>query len=149
MKPVLLALTFLSEEHRAQMAEVFEVLYAADAASAAAAIAEHGPRVRVALTIGAIGFEGRRDYAAIGNVTNLAARLCAEAQGGQILVSSVVAAHIAHRVPVNSIGALSLKGFAEPVPCHEVATPSPNHAAGQGERKPLSTPELPMQGCRT
>ena len=55
MKPVLLALTFLSEEHRAQMAEVFEVVYAPDAAQAAAAIAEHGPRVRVALTIGAIG----------------------------------------------------------------------------------------------
>ena len=55
MKPVPFALTFLSEEHRAQMAEVFEVVYAPDAAQAAAAIAEHGPRVRVALTIGAIG----------------------------------------------------------------------------------------------
>jgi class 3 adenylate cyclase len=37
-------------------------------------------------TIGAIGFEGRRDYGAIGTVTNLAARLCAEAAGGQILI---------------------------------------------------------------
>ena len=37
-------------------------------------------------TLGAIGFEGRWDYAAIGNVTNLAARLCAEAKGGQILL---------------------------------------------------------------
>ena len=55
MKPVLLDLTFLSEEHRAQMAEVFEVVYAPDAAQAAAAIAQHGSRVRVALTIGAIG----------------------------------------------------------------------------------------------
>src|SRR6185295_19079968 len=36
-------------------------------------------------TLGAIGFEGRWDYAAIGNVTNLAARLCAEAKGGQVL----------------------------------------------------------------
>ena len=33
-------------------------------------------------TLGAIGFEGRWDYAAIGNVTNLAARLCAEAKAG-------------------------------------------------------------------
>ena len=39
-------------------------------------------------TIGAIGFEGRWDYGAIGTVTNLAARLCGEAKGGQILVSS-------------------------------------------------------------
>ena len=42
-------------------------------------------------TIGAIGFEGRRDYAAIGNVTKVAARLCAEAGAGQILISNVVA----------------------------------------------------------
>src|SRR5437867_7218140 len=42
-------------------------------------------------TIGAIGFEGRWDYGAIGTVTNLAARLCGEAKGGQILVSSRVA----------------------------------------------------------
>ena len=51
MKPVLLALSFLSEEHRAQMAQAFEVLYAPDAAQAAAAIAQHGSRVRVVLTI--------------------------------------------------------------------------------------------------
>ena len=38
-------------------------------------------------TIGAIGFEGRWDYGAIGTVTNLAARLCGEAKAGQILIS--------------------------------------------------------------
>ena len=38
-------------------------------------------------TLGRIGFEGRFDYAAIGTVANLAARLCAEAGDGQILVS--------------------------------------------------------------
>lgn len=53
-------------------------------------------------TIGAIGFEGRRDYAAIGNVTNLSARLCAEAGGGQILVSSVVAGNIEKAVPLKA-----------------------------------------------
>ena len=37
-------------------------------------------------TLGAIGFEGRWDYGAIGTVTNLAARLCGEARAGQILV---------------------------------------------------------------
>ena len=41
-------------------------------------------------TIGAIGFEGRWDYGAIGTVTNLAARLCGEAKPGQILVSQRV-----------------------------------------------------------
>ncbi len=72
-------------------------------------------------TIGAIGFEGRRDYAAIGNVTNLAARLCAEAKPGQILVSNVVADQIEESVPVQSIGLLTLKGFSEPVACYEIA----------------------------
>src|SRR5881409_3079713 len=38
-------------------------------------------------TIGAIGFEGRWDYGAIGTVTNLAFRLCDEAKPGQILAS--------------------------------------------------------------
>ena len=38
-------------------------------------------------TIGAIGFEGRWDYSAIGTVTNLAARLCGEAPGDQILIA--------------------------------------------------------------
>jgi class 3 adenylate cyclase len=81
-------------------------------------------------TIGAIGFEGRRDYAAIGNVTNLAARLCAEAGAGQILVSSVVAGNIAESLPVQSAGALSLKGFSEPVPCYEIVRlPQPQQQA--------------------
>src|SRR4030095_7280097 len=37
-------------------------------------------------TSGAIGFEGRMDYGAIGTVTNLAARLCGEAKPGQVLI---------------------------------------------------------------
>ena len=55
MKPVLLALMFLSEEHIAQMAQTFEVIYAPDAPQAAAVIAQHGSRVRVVLTIGSVG----------------------------------------------------------------------------------------------
>lgn len=81
-------------------------------------------------TIGAIGFEGRRDYAAIGNVTNLAARLCAEAGGGQILISSVVAGNIEKSLPVASTGELVLKGFSEPVNCYEVAPLSRQEPVG-------------------
>ena len=66
-------------------------------------------------TIGAIGFEGRRDYGAIGSVTNLAARLCGEARGGQILVSSQAAASGGGTVPLRSAGEVRLKGFAAPV----------------------------------
>jgi len=67
-------------------------------------------------TIGAIGFEGRWDYGAIGTVTNLAARLCGEAQPGQILVSARVAGDVEELVEAEEIGALTLRGFARPVP---------------------------------
>ncbi len=74
--------------------------------------------------IGAIGFEGRRDYAAIGNVTNLAARLCGQAGGGQILISGVVADNIKDVMRVGPVGDLVLKGFAEPVRCFELLSAS-------------------------
>jgi class 3 adenylate cyclase len=67
-------------------------------------------------TIGAIGFEGRWDYGAIGTVTNLAARLCAEAQGGQVLITSRVAAAAEGLVDVEEVGALALRGLTRPVP---------------------------------
>ena len=62
-------------------------------------------------TIGAIGFEGRSDYGAIGVVTNLASRLCGEAKGGQILVAQRVLAAIEELVQAEPVGELSLKGF--------------------------------------
>lgn len=71
-------------------------------------------------TIGAIGYEGRRDYGAIGNVTNLAARLCGEAQGGQILVSQRVEGALGEDANSQSIGDISLKGFHAPVKTFEI-----------------------------
>jgi len=67
-------------------------------------------------TIGAIGFEGRWDYSAIGTVTNLAARLCAEAKGGQILAPARVVAAVGEIADIEEIGELVLKGFHRPVP---------------------------------
>ena len=74
-------------------------------------------------TLGAIGFEGRLDYGAIGTVTNLAARLCAEAAGGQVLVSQRVAAAVEDVAAVEAVGLLTLKGFARPVPAFTVGGP--------------------------
>ena len=67
-------------------------------------------------TLGAIGFEGRQDYAAIGNVTNLAARLCAEAKAGQILVDRKTCAALDGAFSFDPVGPLTLKGFDKPVP---------------------------------
>jgi class 3 adenylate cyclase len=66
-------------------------------------------------TLGAIGFEGRWDYGAIGTVTNLAARLCGEARGGQILVHSRVLSAVEDIVEAEEVGALSLKGFSRAI----------------------------------
>ncbi len=66
-------------------------------------------------TIGAVGFEGRWDYGAIGTVTNLAARLCSEAKPGQILISQTVSAAVEDLVELESVGELQLKGFLKPV----------------------------------
>ncbi len=71
-------------------------------------------------TIGAIGFEGRRDYGVIGTVTNLAARLCGEATGGQILVSQRVQGFVADLARTESVGELQLKGFHRPTPAYLV-----------------------------
>ncbi|HVY07456.1 MAG TPA: response regulator [Burkholderiales bacterium] len=71
-------------------------------------------------TIGAIGFEGRWDYGAIGTVTNLAARLCGEAAPGQTLVSTRVLASIENLATAESLGELQLKGFLKPVPAHNI-----------------------------
>lgn len=62
-------------------------------------------------TIGAIGFEGRIDYGAIGNVTNLAARLCGEAEGGEVLVAPRVLAALGDGFVNEPAGELMLKGL--------------------------------------
>ncbi|MEK7363776.1 MAG: response regulator [candidate division NC10 bacterium] len=71
-------------------------------------------------TIGAIGFEGRWDYGAIGTVTNLAARLCGEAKPGQILTSQRLLGMVEELVEVEAVGELTLKGFSRPVTTHNV-----------------------------
>jgi adenylate cyclase len=71
-------------------------------------------------TLGQIGFEGRSDYTAIGSVTNLAARLCAEAQGRQILISQRVFSAIEDLAVVDSVGELNLRGFSKPSQTYNV-----------------------------
>jgi class 3 adenylate cyclase/CheY-like chemotaxis protein len=71
-------------------------------------------------TLGMIGFEGRVDYGAIGPVTNLAARLCDAARGGQILISQRVYVALELLLEAEPLGELSLKGFLQPVPVYNV-----------------------------
>jgi class 3 adenylate cyclase len=66
-------------------------------------------------TIGAIGFSGRSQYAAIGAVTNLASRLCSSAQHGEILTTSRVLAAVESLVESESAGEHTIKGFHRPI----------------------------------
>ena len=66
-------------------------------------------------TLGAIGFEGRWDYACIGSVTNLAARLCSESKGGQIITNQKTLARVEESAQVEALGELMLKGVTQPV----------------------------------
>jgi class 3 adenylate cyclase len=71
-------------------------------------------------TLGRIGYPGRSDYAAIGSVTNLAARLCSDAGAWQVLVTDRVLAQVEEQVAAAAIGDVQPKGFSRPVRVHDV-----------------------------
>ena len=66
-------------------------------------------------TLGVIGFEQRWEYAAIGNVPNLAARLCGAARAGEIILDAQTEHDVAHLADTDQVGPLTLRGFAQPV----------------------------------
>ena len=71
-------------------------------------------------TLGQIGFSERSGYTAIGTVCNVAARLCAEAKDGQILLSQRVNVALKGSVATEQVGALALKGLTQPVVAYNV-----------------------------
>jgi adenylate cyclase len=71
-------------------------------------------------TLGQIGFSERSGYTAIGTVCNVAARLCAEAKDGQILLSQRINAALKRSVATEQVGARALKGLTQPVVVYNV-----------------------------
>lgn len=69
-------------------------------------------------TLGQIGFEGRRDYSAIGPAPNLAARLCDLAKAGQILLSHTTVWKIT--LDAKPAGTVDLKGIGETIAIFEI-----------------------------
>ena len=67
-------------------------------------------------TVGAIGFDHRIDYAAIGTVTNLAARLCAHAASGEVLISQRAFVTIEAEFAGDDLGEITFRGLSKPVP---------------------------------
>jgi adenylate cyclase len=72
-------------------------------------------------TLGQVGFGERMTYTAIGTVANLAARLCAEAKNGQVLLSQRIAAAVENIVALEAVGSLTLKGLSRPVAVYNLA----------------------------
>jgi adenylate cyclase len=71
-------------------------------------------------TLGTIGFEGRMDYGSIGNLPNLAARLCAEAKGGQILPDQKTMSKLEQHFNAESLEEVHLKGISRPVTAYNL-----------------------------
>ena len=71
-------------------------------------------------TLGVIGFEQRWEYAAIGAVPNLAARLCGQAKGGEILIDAVTYADVSDAVRAEPAGPMQLRGFTQPIAAFRV-----------------------------
>jgi class 3 adenylate cyclase len=84
-------------------------------------------------TLGQIGFADRVDYTAIGTVCNLAARLCAEAKDGQILISRRVVVAVEGMVRLEEVGDLALKGLMQAVAVYNVV--SEPQASGSAENR--------------
>jgi adenylate cyclase len=77
-------------------------------------------------TLGRVGFEGRFDYAAIGSVTNLAARLCNDAESWQVLVTDRVLAAVEQRAQHDLVGDVRPKGFSRTVRVHNIWSLEPS-----------------------
>lgn len=75
-------------------------------------------------TVGMVGSGGRFDYTASGTAVNLAARLCDEAQDGEILISQRAATAIEDQWPVEPRGERTVKGIREAVSVYCVAGPA-------------------------
>jgi adenylate cyclase len=71
-------------------------------------------------TLGRIGFEGRFEYSAVGNVVNLAARLCAQAGSGQILTDPMVRNAVQTLAEIEPAGEFLPKGFSRRVQAFNV-----------------------------
>jgi class 3 adenylate cyclase len=88
-------------------------------------------------TLGVIGFEQRWEYAAIGNVPNIAARLCGHARAGEIILDAQTETAVAHMAETEPIGPLELRGFVHPVAAFRETTRSKPFGSGAAARQAL------------
>jgi class 3 adenylate cyclase len=80
-------------------------------------------------TLGRIGFEGRFEYGAVGNIVILASRLSDIAAPNEILISQRLNALVEERFVTEPIDDQTLKGFSRPVPTFRLIRPRQGRAA--------------------
>ena len=70
------------------------------------------------VVMGAMGAASRMDYTVLGSTVNLSARLCSKADPGQVLIDAATreAGEGMEGVAFETLEAIALKGYAEPVP---------------------------------
>jgi adenylate cyclase len=69
---------------------------------------------------GYVGSERRLEFTVLGDVVNIAHRLCAAAEGGEILITEEMRSALKSSPPLRERGTLELKGKSEPVPVYTV-----------------------------
>jgi class 3 adenylate cyclase len=102
------------------------------------------------VTVGVIGGRERLEYTAIGPAVNLAARLCARAEPGQILADARVvgsAGRAGDRYRVQQLEMVELKGFARPVTIFRIVSRTRgDQGGGAGEAGRVTPPPAPARG---
>jgi class 3 adenylate cyclase len=91
------------------------------------------PRFRIGVNtgpaaLGNVGAGSQRSFTAIGDTTNVAARLQTAARPGRILIGQATYESVRAVVPAEPVGELELKGKPEPVPAFEVPVGGANSA---------------------
>lgn len=87
-------------------------------------------------TLGRIGTADRADYAAVGSVVNLAARLCAEASDGEILLAERGHAAIDALIETGPVREFSVKGVGRPLAAVDVLRRRPDARSDAGTNGP-------------
>ena len=88
-----------------------------------------------AVTVGNIGSARRMDYTCIGDTVNLAARLCAHAAGGQVLISDLTFNSLKGKYPSQKLEPIRVKGKEFPVEIHEIVWSEPTPRAAVTTRE--------------